>query len=145
VLLAVAGLVSGGPAAWAALGGDAGSVPGDAAHLRAQSHGGNALAGYSVEEMQVPSGTVVKEYVSQDGKVFAVSWRGPTVPDLRQLLGTYFEQYVAAANERHLSHHQLTVRRDDLVVQSSGRMRAFFGRAYVPSLLPPDFQLQDIQ
>ncbi len=145
MLLAAAALAIGGPAAWAALGADAGSVPGDAAHLKAQSHGVNSLAGYNIEEMQIPSGTVVKEYVSQNGKVFAVSWRGPTVPDLRQLLGSYFEQYTAAASEPHMSHRSLTVRREDLVVQSSGRMRAFFGRAYVPSLLPPGFQLQDIQ
>lgn len=144
MVLAAAALLAAGECAWAGLGGDAASVQGDRVHLKAQSNGVNSLGSYTVEELQIPSGTVVKEYVSSSGKVFAVSWRGPTVPDLRQLLGPYFAQYESAASEPHTSHRQLTVRQSDLVVQSTGRMRAFFGRAYVPSLLPSGFQLQDI-
>jgi len=44
-------------------------------------------AGYRVQEIQLPSGTLVREFVGSDGIVFAVAWSGPTVPNLRQTLG----------------------------------------------------------
>jgi hypothetical protein len=33
-------------------------------------------------------GDVVNEYVSSEGKVFAVAWKGAAMPDLNQTLGT---------------------------------------------------------
>ena len=73
--------------AFAALGEDAASIENDRAQMKGQSRL-TSVAGYSVQEIQLPSGTVVREYVSSGGKVFAVSWRGPVIPDLRQTLGT---------------------------------------------------------
>ena len=51
---------------------------------------------YTVHEMQSSSGTAVREYVSSTGTVFAVAWQGPWLPDLRQLLGPYFDDYQRA-------------------------------------------------
>jgi hypothetical protein len=34
-----------------------------------------------------PEGTSVRRYVSPAGKVVAVAWKGPVMPDLRQVLG----------------------------------------------------------
>ena len=45
---------------------------------------------YTVHEMRASTGTTVREYVSASGKVFGVAWEGPTLPDLRQVLGVYF-------------------------------------------------------
>ncbi|MGH8150186.1 MAG: DUF2844 domain-containing protein [Steroidobacteraceae bacterium] len=134
--------------ALAGLGGSVDSVQADSVHMRAQLRGSTSAAGYSIEELQLPSGTLLKEYVSPAGKVFAVSWHGPTIPDLRQTLGSYFHQYaeassVAVHNVRTRRHFE--VKQSDLVVQSSGRMRDFYGRAYVPSLLPPNVTAADIQ
>jgi nucleotide-binding universal stress UspA family protein len=134
--------------ALAALGSDESSVASDVAHLRAQARGASSTAaGYVVHEMQLPSGTLVREYVGPAGKVFAVSWDGPTKPDLHSLLGAYFAPYVDAASASPrgaAARRHFEVRQADLIVQSSGRMRAFSGRAYVPSLLPPNVSPGDI-
>src|SRR2546429_3562661 len=52
------------------------------------------------------------------------------IPDLRQMLGGYYGQYEQAASAPHLGgHRHLAIEQPGLVVQSSGRMRAFYGRA----------------
>jgi hypothetical protein len=130
---------------FAALGGDATSVTTDVARMKGQARA-TAAAGYTVSEITLPSGTVLREYISPGGKVFAVTWKGMMPPDLQQTLGTYFEQYkAAAATAPRDGHHHLTVRQPDLVVSTGGHMRAWKGVAYVPSLLPPNFSLDDIK
>jgi hypothetical protein len=134
--------------ALAGLGGDISSVQADRSEMKAQVRATAPTVGYSVEQMQLPSGTLLSEYLSPDGKVFAVSWFGPTKPDLRQALGSYVQQYMTATaqvphNSATRRHFQL--RTPELVVESSGRMRAFYGRAYVPSLLPPNVTVDDIE
>jgi len=130
--------------AFAALGGDAASVDADAAKMKGQARA-TAVAGYTVQEITLPSGTVVREYVSAEGKVFAVTWSGMSQPDLQQTLGTYFDQYKAAASAPHAGHHHLTIHQPELVLNSGGHMRALSGKAYVPALLPPNFSVNDIQ
>jgi hypothetical protein len=144
--LVVASLAqSAAPPALAALGGDAASVQADGLHMKGEVRISTAPDGYAIHAIQIPSGTLVREYVSADGKVFAVSWRGPSIPDLRQTLGTYFPQYVAASSLPHGGHHHLDISQPDLVAHSSGNMRAYFGFAYVPGLLPPNFSVATIR
>jgi hypothetical protein len=133
------------PLASAALGGDATSVEADRAQMKAQARAATPAAGYTMQEFELPSGTLVREFLSTQGKVFAVSWHGPSVPDLRTTLGAYFEPFIAAAQGHRHGHHPLYVRQPDLVVQSTGHARSFAGRAYVPSLLPPAFSVDAIQ
>ena len=102
-------------------------------------------AKYTVHEIQTPSGTTLREYVSSAGTVFAVAWQGPVMPDLRQALGRYFDRYTAAAAGKHAGHRHVEVRESDLVVQSNGHMRSFSGRAYLPQLLPQGVTVQDIR
>jgi hypothetical protein len=98
-----------------------------------------------VHEITTSYGTVVREYISPGDKVFAVSWRGPVNPDLRQLLGDYYTQYEQAASMPHPGgHRHLAIEQPGLVVQVSGRMRAFQGRAWVPGLVPQSFSVSDI-
>ena len=129
----------------AGLGGDAASVDADVAKMKGQARA-TPVAGYTMSEITLPSGTVVHEFVSSEGKVFAVSWKGVAVPDLSQTLGTYFSEYKTAATATpHASHHNLTVQQPDLVVRTGGHMRNWYGQAYVLSLLPPNFSLDDIK
>ena len=72
----------------------------------------------------------VKEYLSPNGTVFAVSWRGPRPPDLSQLLGSYFAEYQTAAAAPHAQRGHLLVQTENLVVETSGHMRDLRGRAY---------------
>ena len=102
-------------------------------------------AGYRVQEIQLPSGTLVREFVGSDGNVFAVAWNGPTVPNLRQTLGQYFDNFVAAAQAKHADHHHLQIQQSDLVVQAAGHMRAFSGRAYLPQAVPAGVSIGDLR
>lgn len=90
---------------------------------------------YTVHELQTPTGTIVREYVSPAGTVFGVAWHGPSMPDLRQVLGMYFDRYVEAASKR-AARGPVSITQPGLVVQSSGHARAFVGRAYIPEALP---------
>jgi hypothetical protein len=91
---------------------------------------------FRVHEIRQPSGTVIREYAGIDGKVFAVTWHGPFSPNLRQTLGSYFDQYSAAASAGRLDRNHMQVHASNLVVQIGGHMRAYSGRAYLPQALP---------
>ncbi|HVO41640.1 MAG TPA: DUF2844 domain-containing protein [Aggregatilineales bacterium] len=136
-------LLGGCSNASAALGGDVASVESDRLAAKASSqvadHGG-----YAVYELRSSPEASIKEYVAE-GAVFAVSWEGPALPNLRQLLGSYFETYKTAAQAERTSHRSLVVRTPDLVVESSGRMGAFFGRAYLPRSFPAGVTVDDVQ
>ena len=129
---------------FAALGGDATSVEADRASMKGALRV-TPTVDYSLHEIQTSSGIVIREYVSAEGKVFAVSWRGDGIPDLRQMLGGYYGQFAQATSQPHYNHHHLAVRTSDVVVESSGRARAFFGRAWVPALVPQNFSVHDIR
>ncbi|HEY6448019.1 MAG TPA: DUF2844 domain-containing protein [Acidobacteriaceae bacterium] len=133
--------------ALAELGGSVSTVEADRAHMNAGVRITSGSA-YDVHEIASPSGTVVDEYVSPAGKVFAVTWHGQFMPDLQQILGpAYFQQYAAAlaAREKHFGHRPLNIQQPGLVVQTSGHMRDYFGRAYVPSMLPEGVKADDIR
>lgn len=129
--------------AFAALGGDISSIQADQAHMRAQRRVIQNAA-YSVHEMQTDSTTVVREFVSPEGKVFGISWQGPTRPDLQQMLGNYYSEFAASRPTRRM-HGPVTIRTQNLVIQSGGHMRALTGRAFVPAMVPADVRLEDIK
>jgi len=130
--------------ALAALGGDATSVQSDLVRMKGALRISSS-AGFTVHEITTSYGTVVREYLTPADKVFAISWRGPVIPDLRQMLGSYYGQYEQAASAPHLGgHRHLAIERPGLVVQSGGRMRAFYGRAWAPDLLPQNFSVSAV-
>ncbi|MGH8291005.1 MAG: DUF2844 domain-containing protein [Steroidobacteraceae bacterium] len=135
--------------ATAALGDTMASIQADQLSLKGQLRV-RSEPGYSVQEITAASGTVVREYVSPAGVVFAVSWTGRAMPNLEQTLGTYFTRYQAAvksqraAHVHRLGHDQLEVRTPGLVVHAGGHMRQYFGIAYVPSLLPANLSISDL-
>ncbi len=129
---------------FAALGGDVNSVRNDQAQMRASLRVTTGSA-YTVHEVRAATGHVVREYVSPAGRVFAVSWHGPTIPDMQQIMGAYFEQYTRAAQIRRSGHGPLLIEMPGLVVQQGGHMRAFSGRAYVPELLPQGVRTEAVR
>jgi hypothetical protein len=144
IALMVLGLSS---SAFAALGASLDSVQNDQVRLHANTK--ITVAGaYTIHEMTTPMGTVVREYVSPSGRVFGVTWQGPFVPDLQQLLGSYFEKYSQAAKsqrEHHVGRWPLNIQEPGLVVQTAGHMRAYAGRAYDPGLFPAGVGGHDIR
>ena len=110
--------------------------------------GSPAASNYTVRETTLGSGTVVREYLASNGAVFALSWRGPVVPDLSDLLGPYFPQLVDGARVTQLIHGvraPVAVDADNLVVHTGGHMGAFSGQAWLPQALPAGFTASDIQ
>ena len=132
--------------ALAALGGDLTSVDADRAHLKATSLEVKPSEAYQVHPIQAPGGTIISEYVSSTGRVFAVSWHGPFIPEMQQILGSYFQQYSAALGaKRPYGRRPLNIQEPGLVVQTGGHMGAYFGRAYLPEMLPSDLKADEIK
>jgi hypothetical protein len=130
--------------AWAALGSDAASIVADRAHFQA-SVTVRPHSLYDIHEMTLSTGTTVREYAAPGGVVFAIGWDGPAMPDLQQTLGAHFEEYLAAARANQSGHHHLAAQRGDLVIMSTGHMRAFAGRAYLASAVPPGVSIDELR
>jgi hypothetical protein len=128
-------LLLGSAPAWAVLGQAVSSVQSDHAYFRGKLEE-SPRQGYAVHQITAPDGTVVREYVSPEGTVFGVSWQGPAMPNLTQLLGSYAADFHQASQSPHGRRGPLVVRTDRVVIESGGHMRAFHGRAYVPNLVP---------
>jgi Protein of unknown function (DUF2844) len=143
VLAILASVLPSSIAAVAELGGDVSTIQADQVRMKGALRI-TRTSSYDVHEVQTSSGTTVREYVSPSGKVFAVSWEGPWLPNLQQLLGPYFADVTAAQNHRQ-SRGPLLIHQPNVVVQSSGHMRSFVGRAYIPDMLPPGVHPEDIQ
>ena len=109
----------------------------------------SASASYTVRETTLGNGTVVREYLAADGSVFGIAWRGPQMPDLNDLLGSYFPQYVAGVKAgraaRGGGRGPVSVEQSGLVVRSGGHMGAFSGQAWLPLALPVGVSGSDIQ
>lgn len=141
LMLAVPFIVS------ASLGGDTTSVQADVAKMQGSLRS-SSESSYTVHEIQMPTGVTVKEFVGPSGRVFAVTWAGPVHPDLRQLLGAYFDPYIQAVQEldaqRH-GHGPVFIDKPGLVARVSGHMRAFQGRVYVPQLVPAGVHAEELR
>jgi len=101
---------------------------------------------YSVQEITLESGTVVKEYLNASGKVFGVSWQGSFKPDLRLFLGDHALTRLHFENTgKGLDHHHANVKSSDLVIISKGMGRSFTGKAFAPQLAPENVGIDQIQ
>jgi hypothetical protein len=131
----------------AALGEARASVERDRVKMKGQRLSRSAQ-GYSVDTITV-AGMKISEYVSSDGVVFAVVWKGTGVPDLQLLLGEYFEEYReglhAARSQRPKVRKPFQLKSDRLVVERGGHSRSLWGRAFLPTALPPGVTAEDIQ
>jgi len=133
--------------AMAALGGDLNSVQDDAIHMKATVKIQHKRA-YAIHEIADKSKTVVREYVSPDGHVFGVAWQGPFLPSLSHVLGSYMQQYSAGVEQEHAKgpgRRPLMIHQPDFVLETSGHMRAYYGRAYVPDLLPEGVAAEEVR
>ncbi len=103
---------------------------------------------YSVHIMTDDNGTVINEFATAGGIVFGVSWQGPVIPDLSQLLGRHFGTFQAQV----LSESKIRARRrgavthnGNLIVESGGHPRDYRGRAYLTDQLPSGVTQEAIQ
>ena len=132
--------------AHAALGQDAASIETDRIQVRASARQVSHAA-YTVHELTTgaPGATgIVREYASPAGQVFAVTWHGPTMPNLQQIMGTHCYT-LAAAPHRVGARSHLALQANNLVFESSGHVRAFHGRAYLANAIPAGVTVNEIQ
>jgi hypothetical protein len=137
---------------FAALGGDLNSVVADQVRFQG-SLKTTQLGSFQVHEIRTQAGTtatgtVIREYMSPSGTVFAVTWRGQWLPDMRQLLGPYFQKFVDAVKEQASTHpgrRPMQIVQPDFVVQINGHAQFYAGRVYLPEKLPAAVQPEAIQ
>ena len=131
----------------AALGGNLASVGEDQKQLHCVKRSTLVSGGYTAYELETELGTVIREYVSQAGTVFGVTWSGPNLPNMRQILGNYYDRFEQVASSRRQLHLRgpLAVEDPGLVVYSGGHMRAYSGKAYLPQALPQGLQPEAIR
>jgi hypothetical protein len=94
---------------------------------------------YSTYEFEL-NGATIRECLSTDGKVFALSWKNaPRRPPLSDLLGPYFAEFDAndpAKNRQAGGRVTHVVKTANLEVHAGGHMRAFEGKAFVQKYIP---------
>jgi len=131
---------------WGVLGEDAALVAADGARINASSRLIQRES-YTIHELRSPSGITVREYANASGRVFAVAWKGPFLPDMKQLLGTHFEEFqkAAQAQNRRGGHGPLVIQQPGLIVELGGHMRSFVGRAYLPDEMPAEVRSGEIR
>jgi hypothetical protein len=98
-----------------------------------------AAVPYKKLEHKHASGTTVVRYIDATGTLFAVTWSGPFLPDLQELLGMHFASFSRAQERATGLHAPLVVRSDDVVIVAHGHMGAFAGWAWLPPRLPAGF------
>jgi hypothetical protein len=134
--------------AFASLGGDVRSIDDDRVRMQGALRQIARRDAFTLHELQTATGVVVREFATSSGTVYAVAWQGPVFPDMRQLLGPYFDRYqqeAARLAQSRRGHGPLTIDLGDVVVQTGGHARAFSGRAYVPRLLPAGVAVESIR
>jgi hypothetical protein len=144
-VVAVGVMVSGVRSAQAALGGDVASVLHDHEALRAADVV-TSTQQYDIHEASSTDGTHVRQYVNRSsGKVFAVAWDGPRLPDVGGLLGASATRYYAAARLSRAGHHVLSINDPDLSVTVLRLPRGWQGQAYLPAALPAGIDRSEIR
>jgi hypothetical protein len=124
--------------------GDTAAVPAGAS-LRAVGGGAGRVVSY-VDD----GGTTINAYVgSASGTVFAYTWQGPAQPNVEALLGRYAADWRSAAAALHATGHDglhaARVEGAQVLVETAGHMRAYVGRAWLPTALPAGVSVGDLQ
>ncbi len=141
----VLALVLGSPfPARAALGDDVAAVAADQARMQASLRV-LRKSNYAIHELTSPSGTRVRQFVGDSGKVFAVSWSGGWRPNLRDIMGTHYDAFIAGTRGRRVARGVARIELPGMVVVMGGHQRTFFGHVYLTNLLPKGFAPKDVR
>jgi hypothetical protein len=102
--------------------------------------------GYTVRVLRSDAVTL-REYVTPNGIIFAIAWNGLIHPDLAALLGSYTGEYRTAMEQisREPGRRRLRVQTNQIMVEKWGHMRNLQGRAYLPALIPPGVNVDEIK
>jgi len=131
-------------AAQAGLGENTDSLPRDYAAMSG-TLSVTPMQSYDVHQIVSSTGTTVREYATHAGRVFAVTWSGSQVPDLKNLLGSSFKRYLSLAQTHRTGHHVLSINTPDLVMTSIRTQRSATGQAYIPTLMPSGVSRRELR
>jgi len=128
----------------AALGDDVAVVAADQVRLQASLQV-TRKSNYAIHELALPTGTKVRHFVGDSGKVFAVSWSGGWRPNLRDIMGDHYDKFIAATRGKRVARGVARIELPGMVVVMGGHQRAFFGHVYLTDLLPVGFLPAEIR
>ncbi|WP_168792851.1 DUF2844 domain-containing protein [Paraburkholderia aromaticivorans] len=145
IALAVTGVLP--LASYAALGGAPGAGEASQSMLRSAVSLNTPAAAtpYTMRGSYGADGVTIHEYVLPSNVVFAVTWQGPVRPDMSALLGSYFPNFTNAAAERARGAGPMIEHNGDFHIESAGRAGRFFGKAYLPRLVPASVRVEQLQ
>ncbi len=142
----------------AALGGQLESVASDASRMHAQrlvqrtDLATPTGTSFTRHEIILADGGTAVEFVDTQGRVFAVRWNAPTMPDLDTLLGAFkvdMDRAQAAGHRpdagRVRSSRSLRTSSGGWTLVSTGHLRAFRGMSYLEAWLPMGFDLKELE
>lgn len=102
-------------------------------------------ANYDIHELKTSVGSTVREFVGQQGKVFAVSWSGGWRPDLRSIMGSYYDRYIKHTRGKRRARGPVRIELPGMVVSMGTYLRTSFGYAYLTDQLPTGFSAEEIK
>jgi hypothetical protein len=132
------------PLARAALGDDAAAIDADQARLGARVKV-MRRTGYSVHELAAPTGGTVREFAADAGKVFAVAWSGGFRPNLRDVMGSHYDRFIAATRGRRVARGVSRIELPGMVVVMGSYLRTSWGHVVLTDLLPAGVSADDVQ
>jgi hypothetical protein len=132
------------PSAQAALGDDVSSVTTDQARMQAALQIWRKDK-YDVHELAMPTGTKVRQFAASNGKVFAVTWSGGFRPNLRDVMGSHYDRFIAATRGKRRARGVVRIELPGMVVIMGGHQRALFGKVYLTDELPEGLTPEDIR
>ena len=143
IVVAVGALLA--PSAQAGLGEPVDSVQRDHAALHGAALSVTPMLNYDLHETTTVDGGRLRQYATRAGTVFAVTWSGPALPDLKLVLGKSYDTYFAAASAHSGGHHVLNIEAPELVLNITKHSRGFTAHAHLPALLPAGTAAQELR
>jgi hypothetical protein len=128
----------------AALGDDVAAVAVDQARMQASLHVVRK-SHYEVHELAAPTGTTIRHFVGDSGKIFAVSWSGGWRPNLRDIMGDHYDKFIAATRGKRVARGVARIELPGMVVVMGGHQRAFFGHVYLTDGVPAGFLPEEMR
>jgi len=128
----------------AALGDDVAAVAAEQARTHASLQTWRK-SNYEVHELTYPTGTKVRHFVGDSGKVFAVSWSGGWRPNLRDIMGEHYDKFIAATRGKRAARGVARIELPGMVVVMGGHQRAYFGHVYLTDLAPAGLLPEEIR
>lgn len=109
------------------------------------THAAAPATPYTVREATDANGVTIRQYVLPTNVVFAVTWQGPVRPDMSELLGSYFPNFANPGEGRAHGIGPMVQHNSAFHIESAGHTGYFFGKAFLPGLVPANVRTEDLQ